>query len=214
MSTSAPVAVLVHGIMDRGGIFGSLQGALEREGIECSAPDLTPNHGGARLEVLAEQLLEHIDTHVPRQRPVHLLGFSMGAIVSRYYLQRLGGMARAAQFLSVCAPHRGTQWSWLGPLAGMRQMRPGSPFLRQLNDDLHTLTQRPVTCYWTPLDLVIVPATSSTLSAARNVRIQSMCHACILRHPQLLSDVTASILRVAAAPEAPGENPHRPLETP
>ncbi len=192
--------------MDRGGIFSPLQRVLDGAGIVSTAPDLKPNHGGARLEALAEQLAEHIEQQVPADRPVHLLGFSMGAIVSRYYLQRLGGIQRSAQFLSVCAPHRGTQWSWLGPLPGVRQMRPGSPFLRQLNEDLDTLAQRPITCYWTPLDLVIVPAISSTLAAARNVRIQSLCHSCILRHPELQRDVKAQILslnRTRPMPEAP-----------
>lgn len=208
-NTAAPqaeaAAVLVHGIMDLGRIFRPLQGTLEEAGIASSAPNLVPNHGGARLEALAEQLAEHIEQHVPATQPVHLLGFSMGAIVSRYYLQALGGIERTAQFLSVCAPHHGTQWSWLGPLPGMRQMRPGSALLNRLNDDLDTLTQRPLTCYWTPFDLVIVPARSSTLSAASNVRIDSMCHQCILNHPRLHQDVRSRILALhaGASPETP-----------
>lgn len=198
--------MLVHGIMDRGRIFRPLQSVLADAGIASSAPNLVPNHGAAPLEVLAAQLAEHVEEHVPAHRSVHLLGFSMGAIVARYYLQTLGGIARTAQFISVCAPHRGTHWSWLGPLPAMRQMRPGSAFLTRLNDDLDTLTQRPLTCYWTPFDLVIVPAISSTLPIGTNVRIDSMCHQCILNHPQLHRDVRTRILDSAAA-DLPPEKP-------
>ncbi|MEO0971947.1 MAG: alpha/beta fold hydrolase [Pseudomonadota bacterium] len=188
-----PAAVLVHGIMDRGGIFTALRSSLARASIDSHAPDLTPNHGGAPIERLADQLAHYVAHHIPPKTPLHLVGFSMGAIVSRYYLQRLGGAARASQFLSVCAPHQGTRWAHLGPLVGMRQMAPGSDFLTSLDEDVESLASLAVTCYWTPYDLVIVPATSAQLALADNVRVPSLCHQCILRHHQLHADVCRRI---------------------
>lgn len=191
--------VLVHGIVNTSRIFRPLVRSLEAGGIRCLTLDLKPNHGGARLETLAAQVAAFVDAHAGPGRPVHLLGFSMGALVSRWYLQELDGMARCRQFISVAAPHHGTHWSWLGPLSGMRQMRPRSAFLRHLEAGRERLLALPVTCYWTPWDLVVIPAHSATLPGATNISVNSLCHQCLLRHPTLMEGVRQRVIASEAA---------------
>ena len=64
----------------------------------------------------------------------------MGGIVCRYYLQRLGGIARVDRFVAISAPEHGTWWANTCPAEllrwpGVAQLRPDSAFLRDLNSD-------------------------------------------------------------------------------
>jgi triacylglycerol lipase len=205
VDTPIATAVLVHGILDTGRIFRPLTRRLAEAQVEVVAPDLTPNYGSARLETLADQLAAVLAARLVTGRPTFLIGFSMGALVSRYYLQRLGGHARIAAFFSVAAPHAGTLWSHLGALPGMRQMRPGSAFLRGLNADISILETVPTVTYRTPYDLVVVPAHSATLPFATNLSIPSWCHQCLLSHPQLLADIPHRVVTAVATAAHPSE---------
>jgi triacylglycerol lipase len=197
-----PRVVLVHGILDTGRIFRPLARALERHGLACLAPDLQPNHGGAPLERLAEQLAGFVEAEVPRSATLHLAGFSMGALVARHYIQHLRGSERVRRYFSIAAPNTGSVWCHLHPLAGARQMRPGSAFLRRLDADVSCFERIPAVAYWTPLDLVVVPPPSALAPFAENVRILSACHQCLLRHPQLHAHMARRMLSDTSAEEA------------
>jgi triacylglycerol lipase len=167
--------VLVHGIWNTAGIFRPLKAHLERQGWQVYALSMQPNNGDASLESLAEQVAAFVNDSLGSQQPFNLVGFSMGGLVSRYYVQRLGGLARVQRFITVSAPHKGT---WLGLFShrrGIRQMRPGSPFLRSLNQDIHQLQAIAFSSLWTPFDLLILPPWSSNLSG-RSHRINVRSH--------------------------------------
>ena len=87
----------------------------------------------------------------------------MGGLVSRYYVQRLGGMNRVGRLITISTPHRGTYWALANGNVGSRQMRPGSEFLRELNRDAGVLERVQHASIWTPLDLMILPPWSSRL---------------------------------------------------
>jgi triacylglycerol lipase len=195
-----PFAVLVHGIMDTGRIFRPLMRVLGDAGIDHIAPNLRPSHGGERIEALAGQLDRTIRREIPDDAPLHLVGFSMGALIARYFIQSLGGDQRTKRFYSVAAPHAGSWWCHWHPLPGARQMRPSSDFLRRLNGDVSCFERIPTVAYWTPLDLVVVPHRSSLLPFAENVRILSPCHQCLLSDRRLLSDIRARMLATRSQP--------------
>jgi triacylglycerol lipase len=160
--------VLAHGMWDTASVFEKLKPFLEARGHKVYSFDMVPSNGEAPLEVLAEQLANFIDrTFDPGQR-LDLLGFSMGGIVSRYYLQRLGGLDRTDRFVTVSSPHNGTTVAELGFLPGAKQMRVGSPFLQDLNRDVDRLGTLQFTSIWTPFDAIIVPAASSRVTVAQN----------------------------------------------
>ena len=120
--------VLVHGIWNTASIFSILKAHLEDQGWSVYALSMTPNNGDARLETLAEQVGQFVDKCVGPQQPIDLVGFSMGGLVSRYYVQRLGGLGRVQRLVTVSAPHRGTALGLFSDRPGVRQMRPGSAF--------------------------------------------------------------------------------------
>ncbi|HWR02098.1 MAG TPA: alpha/beta fold hydrolase [Chlorobaculum sp.] len=174
--------VLVHGIFDTGEVFRKMSEALKSEAFRTFTPDLTPNSGRKGLDHLAHQLRDYVEVHLPRHDKFFLIGFSMGGLICRYYLQNLDGIHRVGKFISLSAPHNGSLLAWGLPHTGGRQMRPNSDFLKELNRDPAGLRSlRPVSM-WTPFDLSIVPATSSKMPEFRDVRLP------VLLHPWMLTD--------------------------
>ena len=187
-----PPVVLVHGIFSSGDDMERLARHLRSQAREVFQPTLTPNSGHAPIEDLAQQLGEFVAEKIGVRR-FDLIGFSMGGLISRYYLQRLGGMARVVRFISIAAPHNGTHLARLGGLPGWVQMRPGSEFLRDLASDADVLRAIPFTSLYTPLDAVIVPARSSEMPQARNVRMWASMHPSFILERRCIRAVAAAL---------------------
>ena len=173
--------VLVHGLTDTNVIFKPMTTYLQKHGWVVHSLDLIPSNGDCELDRLAHQLDTYIQTNLPDQQPFDLIGFSMGGIVSRYYVQRLGGLDRAQRFITISSPHNGTLTAHLSPRPGCMQMRPNSSFLNDLNRDALMLEKLNFTSIWTPMDLMIVPATSSQLRVGRNVLVNVPLHSWMVR---------------------------------
>lgn len=189
---SAIRAVLVHGILDTGRVFRNLAGHLSARGVECLMPSLSPNDGRHGLGVLAEQLKRRVDAAFGPDDPINLVGFSMGGLISRCYLQDLGGHRRTRRFFAISVPFAGTLWSNLGVGGrGVQEMRPGSAFLAGVERGTDRLKGMEIVSYWTPFDLVIVPPMSSVWPRAQNVRILAPCHPCMLSSAALKRDLSA-----------------------
>jgi len=73
------------------------------------------------------------------------------------------------------------------------QMRPGSDFLRDLARDADALQAIPFTSFYTPLDAVIVPARSSEMPQARNVRIWAAMHPSFILERRCIRAVAAAL---------------------
>jgi len=163
----APPVLLVHGIWDDGARFDRMTEALtERELGPVAALDLKPNDGRAPIERLAAQVEEAAAPLLEDAGRIDLVGFSMGALVSRYWLQRMGGKTRTRRFVSISGPHAGTLTAWAMPFDGVRQMRPNSALLEDLASDDDPWGDVEVHTVWTPFDLMILPPRSSRLAQA------------------------------------------------
>ena len=173
---ASPPVVLVPGIWDTSSVFNRMSARLEKAGWSALAVSLKPNDGSVTLEQSADQLRQIIDSRLGPRRSLDMIAFSMGGLVARYYAQRLGGLARIAHFVTISTPHHGTGTAYLEPLPGVREMRPGSPFLQDLNRDAARLAQVSVTSIWSPLDIVISPAVSSRLPFGSEVQIPVLLH--------------------------------------
>lgn len=186
--------VLVHGFLENGAAFSSLRKRLEALGYDCLVPKLRPSDGRGGLEALAEGLKRDIDAAYGKHEAIRVVGFSMGGIVSRYYLQKLGGAARCERFFTISSPHKGTHAAWIYPSKGALQMRPGSSFLKDLDDSEAMLGSIRVVSYRTPLDLVILPASSSVWQRAENVDFPVLLHPLMLSSPKVLADLEKRLL--------------------
>jgi triacylglycerol lipase len=189
--TRNPV-VLVHGIYSSSNDFARLAHYLRADGHEVLMLDLKPGNGQASLEVLAQQLADFTDATLPGRR-FDLVGFSMGGLVSRYYMQRLGGAERVDHFVTLAAPHHGTLMAGINSRPGILQMRRGSPFIRDLEQDQDSLKRVKFTTFHTPLDLVIIPGASGEMPQAHNVKIWALMHPSLILQKGCLRAVAAAL---------------------
>ncbi|MBD2436536.1 triacylglycerol lipase [Nostoc sp. FACHB-110] len=184
--------LLVHGISDTEFVFRKMRNYLTQKGWPVYALNLVPNNGDVGLDVLAQQVADYVATHFDPEQTIDIVGFSMGGIVSRYYVQRLGGIERVQRFITIASPHYGTVIAYGSWRPGCLQMRPNSDFLKDLNADAVMLKQLNFTSIWTPYDLMIVPAKSSQMPLGTQVIIP------VASHPWMLTD-SRSIAAVATA---------------
>jgi triacylglycerol lipase len=188
-----PPVVLVHGIWDSAAAFNVMAARLARDGWQTFAVSMTPNDGSARLETLAEELRRFIQQRMGQQERFSLVGFSMGGLVARYYVQRLGGLDRLVHLVTVSTPNHGTNTAYLQGLAGVLEMRPGSEFLSDLNADADRLAAVSVTSIWSPQDLMIEPAASARLPSGKEVRIPFGWHSFMLRDSRVIGAVETAL---------------------
>lgn len=172
---------------------------LRADGRVVFTPTFTPAGGAAKLEELAAQLAEFVAHNIPDGQ-FDLVGFSMGGLVSRYYVQRLGGVARVRNFVTMAAPHNGTRLAHLQRAPGYLQMRPGSEFLRDLATDADTLRSVNFTSLYTPLDAIVVPARSAVMPQARNIRIWAAMHPSFLLEKRCIRAVAGALGESATKP--------------
>lgn len=185
--------LLVHGINDTGAIFHKMVPYLTDRGWSVYDLDLIPSNGELGLDQLAWQVVDYIATTFAPQQPLDIVGFSMGGIVSRYYIQRLGGINHVQRFITLASPHQGTWIAYRYNSPGCIQMRPGSAFLQDLNRDAAMLEQLNFTSIWTPVDLIIVPSISSKMPVGRDVQVPVLGHAWMVTDPWSLNAVAAAL---------------------
>ncbi|HUA17568.1 MAG TPA: triacylglycerol lipase [Bryobacteraceae bacterium] len=183
---SGTPVILLHGLGDTVAVFERMRSYLERAELRVHAFDLIPNNGRATLPELAHQLEGYIRATFATGEPVDLVGFSMGGLVSRYYLQRLGGLERVRRLVTIGTPHYGTWSAYVLGSPGVRNMRPGSAFLRDLNQDMQMLDGVLLASIWTPFDLMIVPATSSRVPVGRSIPVRTLVHPLLVRDPRVM----------------------------
>lgn len=186
--------VLVHGFLETGSPFKMMKQRLEKRGVRCMVAKLIPSDGSGGLERLAANLKRDIDAEFGPAAPISIVSFSMGGLVSRYYLQDLGGAARCENLITISSPHHGTRAAFFYPSKGAREMRPGSEFLRGLEQTEHRLGGMKVASYRTPMDLVILPPESSIWDRADNLEFRVPMHPLMLNSKPVIADIERRLL--------------------
>ncbi|WP_138501254.1 esterase/lipase family protein [Nostoc sp. PA-18-2419] len=192
--------LLIHGIDDTEAVFRKMRPYLIQQCLPVHALNLVPNNGDLGLDELAKQVADYITTNFGWEQPLDLVGFSMGGIVSRYYVQRLGGINRVQRFITIASPHHGTVVAYGSRRPGCIQMRPDSLFLKDLNSDAVMLKQLNFTSIWTPYDLMIVPANSSQMPVGQQVIVPVALHPWMLTDSGSLAAVTAALAQPIKLP--------------
>jgi triacylglycerol lipase len=172
--------LLVHGVVDNRSIFTVLRRGLRRRGFgRVTALNYSPLSEDVRE--VAERLAETVeavcaDTGYER---LHVIGHSMGGLVGRYYVQRMGGDARVHTLVTLGTPHAGTFAARLVPHPVARQLRPGSDVVAELAAPAPGCRTRMLSI-WTDLDQMVIPKQSARLDhpdlMARNVFVRGVGH--------------------------------------
>ena len=155
--------LLVHGIMDNRSVFTVLRRALRRRGFgvvhAVNYSVLTGDVRGA-----AEELRGHVERLRERTgaEKVHVVGHSLGGMIARYYVQRLGGSAAVDTLVTLGSPHGGSLAAWLMPTRLAAQLRPGSAVLAELAAPASGCTTR-FLVVWSRMDQMVLPQRNARL---------------------------------------------------
>ncbi|MEV4948174.1 alpha/beta fold hydrolase [Streptomyces sp. NPDC053755] len=194
--------VLLHGFVDNRSVFVLLRRCLTRHGRDClDSLNYSPLTCDLRTAaVLLGRRVEELCARTGHER-VDLVGHSLGGLIARYYVQRLGGDARVRTLVMLGTPHAGTTaMPWAGAHPLVRQMRPGSDVLRELAGPAPSCRTRFVS-FWSDLDQVMVPVETARLDhpdlLVHNVRVSGIGHLALPVHPT----VASGIVRVLDAEE-------------
>jgi triacylglycerol esterase/lipase EstA (alpha/beta hydrolase family) len=182
--------LLVHGIWDTGTKLAPIARGLEAAGVPRTACiTLSKNDGSVHLMDLAREVAAAAAALGPK---IDLVGFSMGALISRAYVQRLGGRDHVRRFVSIAGPQNGTLWArFAGAGArGVRDMAPDSALLRDLETDADPWGDVEVHTLWTPYDGMIVPPRSSVMRGTRSdARLPILVHRWLASDPRAVEHV-------------------------
>ncbi|MGY1811860.1 esterase/lipase family protein [Blastococcus sp. SYSU D00820] len=207
LAARVPV-LLVHGLVDNRSIFTVMRRTLRKRGF---AHVCTWNYS-PRLDCAARgaaDLAEHVE-RICRQTGhdrVHVVGHSLGGLISRYYVQRLGGGRRVASLTTLGTPHGGSVLAHLLPTPLGRQLRPGSSLLGELAEPAPGW-RTPLTAVYSDLDQLVLPTSAGRCDhpdlGARNVLVRGVGHMSLPFSRSVVHEVTATLagLRAPAPAEA------------
>jgi pimeloyl-ACP methyl ester carboxylesterase len=172
--------LLVHGMIDNRAIFAVLRRRLRRRGFgrvfSLNYPPTTNDIRGA-AQLLA-RAVEDLVAQTGYER-IHVIGHSLGGLIARYYVQRLGGDERVHTLVTLGSPHAGTLTAAILPFRLFRQLRPGSDLYAELALPAAGCRTRFV-AYWSQLDQLILPHEHARLEhpdlSVRNVLVPGVGH--------------------------------------
>jgi hypothetical protein len=191
------VVFLLHGVLATAGVFELLERRLRQSGIEHVAS--FSYHPLRSVESLARELAAACDP-MPARARIHLVGHSLGGVVSQYYVRLLGGAARVTQTISLASPFRGTTLldsvpSSLGRIAPItRELAPGSPLLSRLLEGAEGI---PHTSLVAAQDQLVTPVESAIFPWGESITIEGVGHNALLFDEGAARLVAARVLRLA-----------------
>jgi triacylglycerol lipase len=195
---SSPPLVLVHGLLDSPAVFGPLLRALGGGRGDPLIPALPLRLGLTPIETAAGELGRWIDAAYPGATPIDLLGFSIGGVIARTWIQHHGGHRRTRRFISVGSPQQGTLTAWPWPrrlFRGLADLRFGSALLRALNGDLTTLAGIDCHSFYSALDLAVLPGWQAVLPIGERTLLPVATHPQLLRDPAAIEPLARELLR-------------------
>lgn len=193
--------LLVHGMIDNRSIFALLRRGLRRRGFwqlpTMNYSPLTTDVRSAAVRLAAR--VEAIVAETGHDR-IHVVGHSLGGLIARYYVQRLGGHHRVHTLVTLAAPHGGTRTAHLLPHPLARQVRPGADLITELTLPAPGCRTRFVALY-SDLDHMVVPARNGAVDHpdldARNVLIRGTGHNSLPLHGRVVHEITQALCRLA-----------------
>jgi triacylglycerol lipase len=192
--------ILVHGVIDNRSIFTLLRRSLRGRGFgRTYALNYSPFTDdivdvARRLGTLIEEVCEQ--TGYER---VHIIGHSMGGLIARYYVQRLGGDRHVHTVCTLGTPHCGTVPARFVPWPVIRQMRSSSEILRELAEPAAGCRTRFI-AIWSDLDQLVLPHRNARIQhpdlRARNVLIRGIGHMSLPVDRRVVHEISAALAQL------------------
>ncbi|MGW4821119.1 lipase family alpha/beta hydrolase [Streptomyces sp. NPDC004227] len=189
-----PPVVLLHGFIDNRSVFVLLRRSLAQHGRQ-RVESLNYSPLTCDIRTAAELLGRHIEEICERtgSRQIDVVGHSLGGLIARYYVQRLGGDLRVRTLVTLGTPHSGTR---VAPLANahpiVRQMRPGSELIEELSRPAPGCRTHFVS-FWSDLDHLMDPLDSACIEhpdlKVENIQVSGIGHLALPLHPAVATGI-------------------------
>ncbi|MEU7055264.1 alpha/beta fold hydrolase [Streptomyces sp. NPDC046197] len=193
-----PPVVLLHGFIDNRSVFVLLRRNLAQHGRQ-RVESLNYSPLTCDIRTAAELLGRHIEEICERtgSSQVDVVGHSLGGLIARYYVQRLGGDLRVRTLVTLGTPHSGTR---VAPLANahpiVRQMRPGSEVIEELARPAPGCRTHFVS-FWSDLDHLMDPLESACIDhpdlMVQNVQVSGIGHLALPVHPAVATGIRQAL---------------------
>ena len=198
--------LLVHGIIDNHTVFALMRRQLLRRGFSSIH---TFSYSPLTLDVrrTAERMSREIEAicEASGSDQIHVVGHSLGGLIARYYIQRLGGDERVHSCVTLGTPHQGTLAARLLPWPLIKQVRPDSDLMAELAEPAPGCRTRFV-AFYSDVDQLIVPQRRARIRhpdlLASNVRVRGVGHLSLPFHGEVVHQITEVLAHLDAV-EAP-----------
>ncbi|WP_104525397.1 esterase/lipase family protein [Blastococcus atacamensis] len=189
--------LLVHGLVDNRSVFAVMRRNLRRRGFAhvCSwnySPFLTDV---AQAAIDLGRQIDLVCEQTGHDR-VHVVGHSLGGLIARYHVQRQGGDRHVDSLVTLGTPHQGSLLAHVLPTPLVRQLRPGSPVLRELEEPAPGVRTQ-ITAVYSDLDQMVLPTRSGRCDHpdldARNLLFRGVGHMSLPIHRGVLDEVAATL---------------------
>tara|TARA_B100000579_G_C22650744_1_gene766068 strand:- start:121 stop:714 length:594 start_codon:yes stop_codon:yes gene_type:complete len=190
--------ILIHGLWNTADIFSSITSKLDEMGIEYFAPTLKHNYGMKSIVELTNLLNQLILEKYGYEKDLDVLGFSMGGIIGRYWIEKFNGYKRTKKFITIGSPHNGTIASQLVPkypFKGISEMKINSLLLRELSKSDYLLSEIKCISFFTWWDLMVFPGWRATLNSGEKISLKIYKHKNLVRNPVGVEKIIEKLIR-------------------
>jgi triacylglycerol lipase len=189
--------MLAHGIVDNHTVFSLMRRQLLRRGFSRIH---TFSYSPLTLDVrrTAERMGEEIEALCEESgyERIHVIGHSLGGLIARYYVQRLGGDERVHTCVTLGTPHEGTMAARLLPWPLVRQIRPDSDLMAELAEPAPGCKTR-FLAFYSDIDQLIVPQRRAQIRhpdlMANNVRVRGVGHLSLPFHGEVVHQISSAL---------------------
>jgi hypothetical protein len=196
--------LLAHGIVDNHTIFALMRRHLVRRGFGSIH---TFSYSPLTLDVrrTAERMGREIEAICEESGSdqIHVIGHSLGGLIARYYVQRLGGHERVHTCVTLGTPHQGTMAAKLLPWPLVKQVRPDSDLMAELAEPAPDCRTRFV-AFYSDVDQLIVPQRRARIRhpdlLASNERIHGVGHLSLPVHGDVVHRITTVLAHLDEQP--------------
>ena len=196
MANRNPI-ILIHGLWNTSRIFSFISSKLDEKEVEYFAPTLNHAFGMTSIVELTNLMDELILEKYGLEQEIDILGFSMGGIIGRYWINKLNGHKRTKRFMTIGSPHNGTLTSQLVPkypFRGISEMKINSSLLRDLANYDYFLNDIDCISFFTYWDLMVFPGWRANLNVGEKISLNIFKHRNLVRNPVAVERIIERIM--------------------
>jgi len=189
--------ILIHGLWNTSSIFSLISSKLDEKEVEYFAPTLNHAFGMTSIVELTNLIDQLIVEKYGLEQEIDILGFSMGGIIGRYWINKFNGHKRTKRFITIGSPHNGTLTSQLVPkypFRGISEMKINSSLLRDLANYDYFLNDIDCISFFTYWDLMVFPGWRANLNVGEKISLNIFKHRNLVRNPEAVERIIERLI--------------------